>query len=170
MRLSPPFGHDPWPERISVWAECWGVAGLEQRVSIALSSRMRTSLGRCIPSRGQVRIANFVLDGPEALVEEVVCHELAHVAVVELHGGGVRAHGGEWRALMQRAWCRPRARIPATELEAAIPHDQSSRVLWAHRCTTCEMTHMAGRPVKNWRCRACRRRGLSGELLIDRIG
>jgi predicted SprT family Zn-dependent metalloprotease len=170
MPLSPPFSDEPWPERISAWAESWGVPGLERRVAIALSARMRTSLGRCIPSRAEVRIAQFVLEGPDALVEEVLCHELAHVAVAELHGAGVRAHGGEWRALMQRAGRKPRARIPASELEVAIPHGQSSRVLWAHRCLSCEMTHMAGRPVKSWRCKACRQRGLSGELLISRVG
>ena len=170
MSVSLPFVDDPWRSRIAAWTSAWDLPGLESRVTFSASARMRVSLGRCSPHRREIRIASFVLDGPPALLEEVVCHELAHVAAAEHHGPGCRAHGPEWKALMRAVGREPRARIPAREIERDLPLAASGRVLWEHRCPVCQAHRLAGRSMKTWRCGECRGRGLEGELVITRLG
>jgi predicted SprT family Zn-dependent metalloprotease len=38
----------------------------------------------------------------KGILEEVLCHELAHVAVYRLHGRSVRPHGPEWKRLVRQ--------------------------------------------------------------------
>lgn len=146
----------------------WGVPGLEAILDIRVSQRMRTSLGRCRASSGEIRIASFLLEAPESLVREVVGHEVAHAAAVELHGSGVRPHGPEWKALMSAAGLEPRVRLPAVDLGRLPARARRARVVWEHRCPVCQMQRLAGRPVRQWRCAACREAGLNGALVITR--
>ena len=90
------------PGRMANWSALWGTPALESTVSIHYSSRMTRSLGRCYPERGLIRIAVSLLDGPRTILEEALCHELAHIAVHELNGGKCRPHGPEWRPLCER--------------------------------------------------------------------
>ena len=98
------------------WAEAWGVPGLESRLSVCFSTRMSRSLGRCQPERKLIRLASWLREAPDVLLAEVLCHEVAHVAVHELHGRGCRPHGREWKALMRTAGYQARARIPEDQL------------------------------------------------------
>jgi predicted SprT family Zn-dependent metalloprotease len=98
------------------WAEAWGVPGLESRLSIRFSTRMSRSLGRCHPERKLIRLASWLREAPDALLAEVLCHEVAHVAVHELHGRDCRPHGREWKELMQVAGYPARTRIPEDQL------------------------------------------------------
>ena len=82
---------------------------------------MRVCLGRCRVSQGHIRIAEFLLAGPADLLEEVLCHEVAHAAVAIKLGTGVRPHGGEWRGLMRDAGYEPRVRISDVELARVAP-------------------------------------------------
>jgi predicted SprT family Zn-dependent metalloprotease len=129
---------------------------------------MRVSLGRCLASQGEIRIAQFLLSGPPGLLEEVLCHEVSHAAATARFGGRIRPHGSEWRGLMRDAGFEPRTRIPDTEL----PHDTLAatrrRVFWQHRCPICEASRIAGRPVRGWRCAKCLASGLGGQLAIRR--
>jgi len=100
------------------WAEAWGVPGLESRLAISFSTRMSRSLGRCHPERKLIRLAGWLREAPDALLAEVLCHEVAHVAVHELHGRDCRPHGKEWKALMRSAGFQPRTRIPEDQLPA----------------------------------------------------
>jgi hypothetical protein len=54
-------------------------------------------------------------DALRDLLEEVLCHELAHVAVYRLHGRAVRPHGPEWKGLVAAAGFKPRARFERAE-------------------------------------------------------
>ncbi len=110
------------------------------------------------------------MEGPHDLLEEVLCHELAHVAVVQLYGARCRPHGREWRGLMSAAGHTPRARIPAAEFERLVPMHAGTRVMWEHRCPVCQARRVAGRPVREWRCARCRRIGLRGSLVVRRLG
>lgn len=168
--LCEPFHEEPWSTRIAGFGESWGLPRLGAEVSIRTSSRMRVSLGRCAPLSGSIRIASFLLDGPAALLEEVLAHELAHVAVVQLHGAGRRPHGEEWRALMRRVGHDPRPTIPREEFERLLPIRAGRRVAWEHRCPRCGARRLAGRPVRGWRCARCRVAGFGGRLEVERLG
>jgi hypothetical protein len=69
---------------------------------------------------------------------------------------------------MRRAGWAPRVRIPAEELASLPAPAQRARVLWDHRCPLGHARRLAGRPVRQWRCVACRREGLPGVLVIER--
>jgi hypothetical protein len=85
------------------WGELWGVPDLADSVTVELSRRFRSSLGLCRPVEGRVRLAAHLANGRPELLEEVLCHELAHVAVYRLHGRSVRPHGPEWKGLVRAA-------------------------------------------------------------------
>ena len=154
---------------IRAWSTLWGVPGLESRVDVRFSDRLRTSLGRCMPSRGVVRLNRRLLKVQPGLLEEVLCHELAHVAVFEQYGHGCRPHGPEWAALMQTAGFepRPRARL-GRDVERLVGGDRQRRPLYEHRCPVCQAARLARRPVPRWRCAACVRDGLPGRLMIQK--
>lgn len=156
-----------WRDDVADWLELWGIPQLEQRLTFAVSTRLRTSLARCLLDRSEIRIASFLLDAPQVLVREVLCHEAAHAAVVALHGRRVQPHGGEWRELMRAAGFEPRARLPQESLVWPA-RSSRARVLWEHRCPVCQARRLAGRPVRQWRCAVCRSAGLPGRLLIQR--
>lgn len=157
----------PHRELLAGWAASWGVPGLEAQLDITFSGRFRSSLGRCAPARGEIRLARGLLDGPTELLREALCHEAAHAAVHRLHGARVRPHGGEWRALMRIAHFEPRARLPA---EILPDHLFPKPTLWSHRCPVCHATRVARRRMPRWRCAACRSLGLRGALVIARVG
>jgi SprT protein len=150
------------------WAVRWSLAGFEERVRVSFSTRLRTSLGRCVPAHAEIRVASFLLTGPPGLLHEVLCHEAAHVAAVELHGSGIRPHGPEWKALMAAAGFGPRVRIPVGEVDPLLRQVGPAGRLWEHRCPVCQMRRLAGRPVRQWRCAACTHAGLEGRLVISR--
>ena len=154
---------------LAQWAQTWALTGLEGRLQITFSRRFRTSLGRCAPASGEIRLAEFLLAGPPAVLREVLCHEAAHAAVHELHGAVRRPHGVEWRALMRAAGFEPRARLPANLLPDLVPQRRRTARLQEHRCPVCHAARLARRRVPQWRCTACRAAGLEGELVVARV-
>ena len=150
------------------WGAVWGLPELAERVTVAVSSRMRSSLGRCYTTRLEVRIASFVVAGPAALLREVLCHELAHAAVQMRHGPRVRPHGREWRAFMLAAGMPPRARLPRDVLADLPAPARRRRPQWEHRCPRCGASRDASRPVRRWCCARCVAAGHSGRLVITK--
>jgi predicted SprT family Zn-dependent metalloprotease len=169
VTLPTPFDRAPWPSQFSAWTAKWGVPGLESRIRIVVSPRMRVSLGLYVARLKEIRIADFLFDGPTSLLQEVVCHEFAHAAVDERFGRRGRPHGHQWRSFMRGAGHEPRVRIPSVELERMIPIAKSRRVAWLHRCPVCRAKRVGGRPVSSWRCVACVSSGLKGRLVIERL-
>jgi predicted metal-dependent hydrolase len=112
-----------YEEWLATWAALWDVPELPARVRIAFSSRLRSSLGRCAPSAGLIRLNPGLLDGPIEALREVVCHEAAHVATWLLHGRRARAHGREFKELMLAAGYEARVRWA----EAAVPESVRER-------------------------------------------
>jgi len=170
---------DSLREKTRQWEEVWGVPGLMDALTIEFSSRFRTSLGLCRPAQGRIRLAVGLLDaegpavGGGSLLEEVLCHELAHVAVHRLHGREAKPHGPEWKRLVREAGFEPRLRIQNKEVHGTSQGPEGARTLprprWEHRCPVCQARRVAGRPVRQWRCVACRGAGLSGKLVITKL-
>jgi len=158
-----------WEEHAAVWSGIWGVPDLRREVRLELSHRMRSSLGGFYARQRVIRIADTLLEAPQHLLREVLCHEAAHAAVELLHGPRARSHGREWRELMRKVGLEPRVHLPGEELGSASQRAARKRWVWRHRCPHCRAERLAGRPVRQWRCRPCQRAGRDGRLTVTRV-
>ena len=103
---------------IEKFSVAWATPQLAERVDISFSARFRSSLGNCRPTKGEIRLSSALLDSPQDVFEEVLCHELAHMAAFMLYGPAAKPHGREWKGLMQQAGYAPRVRMP----RSLVPH------------------------------------------------
>jgi predicted SprT family Zn-dependent metalloprotease len=158
-----------WDEWAPRWSAQWGVPDLRAEVRLELSHRMRSSLGGFYARARVIRIADTLLEAPAHLLHEVLCHEAAHAAVEILRGGRARSHGREWRELMRRVGLEPRVHVPGAELGRASQRAARKRWAWRHRCPHCRAERIAGRPVRQWRCRPCQAAGGDGKLSVTRV-
>jgi len=145
----------------------WGVPRLAAGVTIEFSSRLSRSFGRSLPSRKIVRLNTDLASGRPALLREVFCHELAHVAAFELEGRGAHHHSPTWAALVVKAGYRPTTSLHVPHLR---PAPKPARSRFEHTCPVCHSRRIAGRPVRRWRCARCVEVGLAGQFLIRRMG
>jgi SprT protein len=162
---------DPCRRSLDRWLLLWDVPHLESGSRIEWSPRLTRSLGRCYPDKRLIRIASSLqgLEGaPDGLLQEVLCHEMAHLAVRELHGRSVRPHGAEWKALVVAAGFEPRTRLPSPSEVREPRRRHRSRYLYVHRCPVCQLSRAARRSMRRWRCAACVGSGLEGRLTITR--
>lgn len=157
-------------ESIAQWTRLWGVPDLARQVTVEFSPRMTRSLGRCCPERRLIRLSARLAQGPKPLLEETLCHELAHMATREMNGARSAPHGPAWEGLMRLAGFEPRTRLqdPCNTLPVSRKVQPGQRCLYVHHCPVCQMERTARRPVKRWRCRACVEAGLDGKLEIER--
>src|SRR5688572_26362964 len=98
------------------WARLWGIPELGDRLQVNFSTRLRRSLGRCRPCEGRITLRADLRRSPAELAE-VLCHELAHVAVYRLHGMQCAPHGQEWKQLLRSAGYEPVVRRPGNSGE-----------------------------------------------------
>src|SRR5262249_33592374 len=97
--------------KIQAWGRRWRLSGLERRIHVEWSARLRRSLGRAYPERHTVRLSTRLVRATDAALTETLCHEAAHVAVAELFPNRTcRAHGPEWAELVRAVGFEPRAR------------------------------------------------------------
>lgn len=113
-----------------------------------------------LPRRGKapchIRINHQLLGShPREILERTVPHEVAHVAMHQVHGHRVRPHGPEWKALMQ-----------AFGVDASTRHDLPARAVrrlrhFRYRCG-CEedvwltsIRHNRVMSGAQYRCRRC---------------
>lgn len=151
-------------------AAAWELPALERSIDMRVSTRMRSALGLFDLRRKQVRLAAFLEAAPDVLHREVVVHELAHAAVLLVHGRGPRPHGAEWRGFMQSAGLVPRVRLPRAEVQALLPPaPRKPRAGWLHSCPVCQAARTTRRPMRHWRCGRCRKAGLEGALRVVRV-
>jgi predicted SprT family Zn-dependent metalloprotease len=151
------------------WSRLWGVPQFAEKLSLRTSTRFRRSLGSYRAGRAEITLAAWLVDGPTDLLEEVLCHEVAHAAVHFVCGERVRPHGQEWRGFMKQADIPARVRIPVSELPESRQIDLAKTRVWEHRCLVCQATRFARTRVTRWRCSRCRDEGRSGELVIERV-
>jgi hypothetical protein len=173
------------------WGALWGVPDMATRVTVEPSTRLRRSLGRCQPTTGRISIRASLLDGDPRLLEEVLCHEVAHVAVRMLRGRGARPHGTEWGDLVRAAGFEPRVRraAPAPEGDRRDAGDEGKagdngeagdlgatgsrrtpgRFAYEHRCPVCQSVRYANTAHPRWQCLECGEAGLAGTLEVTRV-
>jgi predicted SprT family Zn-dependent metalloprotease len=155
-------------KRSAAWLTLWNARGLDSSIAIEWSSRMTRSLGRCYPERRVIRLAASLIDGPQNVLEETLCHELAHIVAFEHNGKNGRPHGPEWKALMRKAGFAPRARLRWDGAPPTKRRKRRRRYIYIHLCPVCHAKRNARRAVRQWRCAACIEAGLDGELEIQR--
>lgn len=134
---------------LAEWAQTWSLPMLPERAQIETSARMKTALGRCYPVSGVIRLHPGLENEPEAILREVVCHEVAHLAVYLRHGREARPHGIEWKRFMIAAGYEPRTRMDPSRLSKNMQRAIRRRV----------------RPrtiLNRWMARIAPRRRLSG--------
>ena len=153
---------------IAHWGKLWGLPELASTLSVQYSTRLRRSLGRCRPATGRVTLSAGLREASPERRAQVLCHEVAHVAVHQLYGHAAKAHGPEWRHLVTRAGFIPEVRAIAPEPEPSSLSVPSSILPYEHRCPVCQSVRYARRPVRRWRCAECLEAGLGGELVISR--
>lgn len=144
----------------------WGLRGFEQSLRVEWGLRFRRSLGRVQLNRRVVRLSAELATAPVAVLLEVLCHEIAHLAVRDLHGR-CQPHGPEWAALVRAAGFKPRRRIPWSPPAPQPQRVPAQRRQYIHHCPVCHLRRTARRPVPQWRCAACVAVGLPGRLEIQ---
>jgi len=149
---------------VKKWAQLWQVPVLA-RVKIEINSRLRTSLGRCLPKSELIQLNPKLLKSNRRILIEVLCHEAAHLAASTLNPSQA-AHGKQWAALMLAAGYKPKATITVRGCVQHGAADLGSKQMFEHYCPVCRFTRVANRRVSQWKCRMCVAAGLSGELLI----
>jgi predicted SprT family Zn-dependent metalloprotease len=153
----------------------WSVPELRTTVTVKLSRKLRTSLGRATPATGRVSIHPALRAAPAEVLREVLCHEIAHVvAYRRARAAGAtrpRAHGVEWAAPVRAAGYEPLVRAPRAQIAQLLPptstKSRAGSVL--HVCPVCQMRRVARRAVPAWRCSACVAIGLDGRMEVVRL-
>lgn len=152
------------------WSAAWNSPALLENLSVALNPNLSRTLARCIPSAAVIELNPLLLDAPAEILDEVLCHELAHWLVAQKHGPSAKSHGPEWRTLVEQAGYDPRRTIPwfsdpgPSRLPSGPP---TPTLLYRHICRVCHATRIARRSVPSWRCVACQEAGLEGLLDIE---
>ena len=150
--------------RVEEYFELWGMRELSESVSIEFSQRLTRSLGRTQVANHDIRLNTLLEKEGQDLLDEVLCHELAHIAVYEHFGPAAKPHGKEWAELVEKAGYEPRVRIG---LEGAEVTKQARK--FEHICPVCQTVRYAAREMTRWRCSACTDAALEGVLLIRSI-
>lgn len=160
--------------RTSQWYALWEVDN-PVSVDVKVNRRLSRTLGICRPANASIGL-NAILLTPsnEALLEETLCHELAHLITYQRYGREARPHGHEWASLMISAGFRARVQIPSDEVAGYVPGERRStggrrkRYEYEHYCPACDAVMVARRTNYRWRCAPCLNAGRSGELTVTR--
>ena len=132
---------------IQKFVTIWNAPWLSDFAKISFSSRLSRSLGRCKPASGEIHLNSQLLDHTlQSLLDEVVCHEAAHVLNFAQHGRLAKPHGPEWRALVSTAGFHLRRSTHSPEIKAStvVPRNQS---VYEHRCPVCQATRYSVKPI-----------------------
>lgn len=116
-----------------------------------------------------VRLNAQLRDRAPDLIREVLCHELAHLAVYLRHGAAARPHGPEWRGLVEQAGYVPRRRAPRVLGADRAPARRRMTARFEHRCPVCQAVRIARTATLRWRCAECVADGLDGDLIVTRV-
>lgn len=143
----------------------WNVPSLAQ-AELTTNPRLRTCLGRCFPKLNRIELNASLLEGSDPRLNEVVCHEAAHIAAFVLGPRRSRPHGRQWALLMTAAGFTPATKILGSNCIPRLKQDETRDELFEHYCPVCKFRRTARRPVPRWKCRTCVSAGLRGDLRI----
>lgn len=156
--------HRALDKAMARYAELWSRPNLSETVSTRFSARLSKSWARTNLETRTITLA-VTLRSDLARLEEVLCHELAHIVAHESTGRREGPHGPTWQGLVRIGGFEPCLRL-AGDAAPRIVVPRSSRFL--HRCPVCDFTRFAARPVRSWRCADCVAAGLNGNLVITK--
>lgn len=150
------------------WASLWGVPELLKGSSVQQNRRLRTTVARWIEEKKCVELGPRFF-GLIQYQNDVLCHELAHAAAVQIHGKNISPHGPEWCALIQAAGYVPSSKLQTARHMTEISGKRRPSIEYEHRCPVCHAVRYAKRRMTSWRCIECVRSGLPGQLEIRRF-
>lgn len=148
---------------IERYARLWNFPELEEVVSLRFSARLKKTWARINLSTNTITLASE-LRGDRERLNDVLCHELAHVVSHERVGRAEGPHGPTWRRLVLDAGGDPSVRLADRNATTTKANGVPRRFL--HRCPVCDFSRIARRPIPAWRCADCVAAGLSGELIV----
>lgn len=161
------IGSPSWlREWVKNWGELWEVPGIEKRIQINFNSRLKSSLGSSNIREGLISLNLILKQQDRQKLLEVVCHEVAHVAVFEIYGENSKPHGSEWQRLMNIAGFKPSTLICINKQPGELINLRNNEWIFEHRCPVCQMVRLSSRAVRGWKCRDCVQSGLDGHLII----
>jgi predicted SprT family Zn-dependent metalloprotease len=152
-------------DSILKYCRLWGIETIQDDIQIEVSKRLTRSLGRTQPLKKIIRINAELCTTLNEYLEEVICHELAHIASVHQHGTAIKPHGEEWKALVSLAGFEPSVRLQV-DSESAISKPPKK---YKHYCPVCHSKRVGRRRMMRWRCKVCVTSGLSGQLQIEEM-
>ena len=150
-------------ESIARYAELWALPNLCETVSMRFSARLSKSWARTNLGTRTITLAVTLRSDP-ARLEEVLCHELAHIVAYDWIGRREGPHGPTWKELVRIGGFEPRLRLAYGDDAPRAIVRRPSRFL--HRCPVCDFSRVAARPIRAWRCADCVAAGLGGLLVI----
>jgi len=143
----------------------WGISNIREGIEIEFSSRLTRSLGRTLPAKKTIRLNRQLLGNLIEYLEEVLCHEIGHIAAFHKYGDSVSPHGEEWRSLVRLAGFEP-----TTKLDVSLEKtEQRSKRRFSHSCPRCLTKRIAKVRMTRWLCSVCVEEGLDGHLLIEEV-
>jgi len=165
--LSTDLLSDALNERASGWIRQWRVPTLLRQISLRRNTSLRTTIARWRENEKCLEL------GPRFLrmrrrQDEIVCHELAHAAALEIYGEGVSPHGAEWRALIAAAGFLPTVTFTAEKSSSQVSR-RIGGTWYEHRCPVCHAVRFAKKRVPQWKCTECSEHGLPGLLKITKL-
>jgi predicted SprT family Zn-dependent metalloprotease len=165
-RLSTDLISDALNERAGGWIRQWRVPTLLHQICLRRNNSLRTTIARWRESEKCLEL------GPRFFrmrrrQDEIICHELAHAAALQIYGEGVLPHGAEWRALIAAAGYLPSATFTPAKSSSQVSRRMGG-TWYEHRCPVCHAVRFAKKRMPRWRCPECTEHGLPGLLEIDK--
>ncbi len=153
--------------RANGWVRQWRVPTLLGQISVRRNNLLRTTVARWREKMKRLEL------GPQFFrmtkrQDEILCHELAHAAALQIHGRGILSHGPEWHALITAVGYSPSSVLKTSKSSSMVPRRNKSS-WYEHRCPVCHAVRFAKKPMRRWRCAECSQHGLQGLLKINRL-
>jgi len=143
----------------------WNVEEIQGEIKVEFCGRLTRSLGRTLSSQKTIRLNMELCTTLKDYLDEVICHELAHVVTVHQHGPSSRPHGEEWRNLVRLAGYEPSVRM---QVNGQVPPRKVPKK-YKHYCPVCHLQRISRTKITRWRCSECVANGLTGQLQTEEM-